>query len=1082
MLSITKTAFVGSAFGTLLTLSAQVFAEDIEIYKGASLEEKEKARAMVLFDTSGSMMLSSDTGWGCMKGRGTRSRHYKEQNVCTSWDKENNTCDTWTYMKAPAPYESDGDYRYRMYQCDANVPDPVTDKCFYTLGKYAWGTSNESDLFLIQEACEQNSRNIVAKNTIKKLIEETPEVEFGLARLNGGDGGYIVAGIGSTQSELLSALDKFAPGGSTPLEEAASELHRYFSGSSLNYAKEIDGRDTSVESGSSYVSPFSNLVDGKYQARCDNNIALLIMTDGDPTADDAATYIKGLFTAEGATKPSTEHGSDLPNLAKYMAQYDVYKATSSLTENVFTYTIGFGNGMSSDGIDIMKKTANSDHGKGSYKHANNASELASVLKVTLNDIVEKSSGFTSPSVAASQSDNTRTKEFVYYSLFSPSSFSSWNGNIKKLKISGLKVVDQSQANAIDGNGNIKAQAKTFWTDYSASSDVQGVDGSTVTLGGLDDNLGNPNSRKIYTNVGGFTELLKTDSNVVSAVQSAMSALQGSTVAISDAHEMIDWMRGIKGYEDSGEAILRTHILGDALHSKPAAIVYENVGSDDTTHLLFGTNAGFVHFFEDTSETVATEVWSFIPTELFSIQPSLKKNEIGKAYGMDLTPTIYHDDANADGKVNAGETVWAYFGMRRGGSSYYALDISDRTSPKLLWKKTSGSDGYGNLGQTWSQPKIVFINHPSYSDKPLLVFGAGYDKKQFEDGAGNTVGAGIYLADAQTGDIVWSTDDISFAGSDSIVGRIATLDSDYDGYTDRLYAADTGGNIWRIDLAGTNMSDWSAFEFASLPGNFFYQPEVARSYYSKVTTYKVDNEVVNATRMTVPFEAVVIGSGDRTSPLDTSSDDSLYMIRDLNVITKSFKSNPPSKLTVTDLMTVTPETFGSLTSDYDKFVEKEHQYASYSGWRYMLTGSGEKALAKPAIIGGVAYFPTFIASDVGSSSCTLTGGEGRLYAFHLHYAVNIYENDYTRTGDSIPPTPELVFSEDSDQNSQFLLIGIGAGESNSGIIRAKSINDSAVPALKCDANNQNCRIELTSGFAGLRAHRSYMYRESKSKVN
>ena len=1001
-----------------LFFSTNLLAEDIEIYVSSLLNEKEKARVMLMFDTSGSMEWSSVDG-----------------GACYVLDDD----DDWEQIECVEKTNSDGS----PFRC-------------YSTGVGSWVNCPAS-------------RMQVAKKAVNELIDSTEDVEFGLARFGSGKSGYLVYGIGTVtdKTTLKAKVNSLPASGATPLMDSSFEIYRYFSDGNLFEAQNFNGRDKTVDNGSSYTSPFRRAADGKL--RCDNNAYVIFMTDGDPNGGTSSK--SRIQSLTGKTYSSTE--SLLPELAKYMANNDLYSTTSE-KNHVYTYTIGFGNGMKDSSITMLKNMASESYGKGKYEDATDASKLADSLAATINDILDRVGNFTSPSVAASQSDNTRTKDYVYYSLFSPSGFSKWNGNIKKLKIDGHSVTDQVGANAIDDNGGIKQEAKTYWTDFTNKVDgaLPGADGSNVTVGGLDDNLSAPDSRKIYTDVNGFPELKTSASEVVTAMQTALGS--GSTV--EQAKAMIDWMRGISGYDADGKAIVREHILGDALHSKPAAITYEGTGGDKT-YLIYGTNAGFVHFFEDTSDTSATEMWSFVPSELFSIQSDLKENGLGKVYGMDLTPTIYHDDSNGDGKVNSGEDVWAFVGMRRGGRSYYALDISDKNSPSLLWTIKGGEGDFANLGQTWSEPRVIYIDHQSYSGKPLLVFGAGFDKAHFEDGSSNSMGAGVYIVDAETKALVWSSDDVSFAGQDSITGSIAILDSDYDGLTDRLYAADTGGNVWRFDLAGSNPSDWSSYKLAQLSGNFFYQPEVARSYYSKVTSYAVDNEVVNVSRMMVPFEAVVIGSGNRTNPLNTSTSDNLFMVRDTNVITKSYKTGAPSAINVNELMTITPDTFGSLTSDYADFVEQESIYASYKGWKYVLTGSGEKALAKPAIIGGVAYFPTFIAGSTGSSSCSLTGGEGRLYAFHLHYAVNIYENAYTKTGDSIPPTPELIFSEDSDKKSQFLLIGIGAGEEGSGIIKAKSIVDSATPSVDKDGN-----VQLVSGFAGFQTHRSYMYREATNGVN
>ena len=66
------------------------------------------------------------------------------------------------------------------------------------------------------------------------------------------------------------------------------------------------------------------------------------------------------------------------------------------------------------------------------------------------------------------------------------------------------------------------------------------------------------------------------------------------------------------------------------------------------------------------------------------------------YGLDLTPSSRVEDLNNDGAIDpdAGDFVHLYIGMRRGGSSLYALDVtpadpienndSGLIVPKFLW--------------------------------------------------------------------------------------------------------------------------------------------------------------------------------------------------------------------------------------------------------------------------------------------------------------------------------------------------------------------------------------------------------------
>ena len=95
-------------------------------------------------------------------------------------------------------------------------------------------------------------------------------------------------------------------------------------------------------------------------------------------------------------------------------------------------------------------------------------------------------------------------------------------------------------------------------------------------------------------------------------------------------------------------------------------------------------------------------------------------------------------------------------MRRGGRSYYALDVSEKDNPKYLWsiKGGSGSSDFAELGQTWSKPtksKMRIAN----TVKDVIIFGGGYDpaqdyaSKRTADSMGNTV----FIVDAVDGSLL-----------------------------------------------------------------------------------------------------------------------------------------------------------------------------------------------------------------------------------------------------------------------------------------------------------------------------------------
>ena len=197
-----------------------------------------------------------------------------------------------------------------------------------------------------------------------------------------------------------------------------------------------------------------------------------------------------------------------------------------------------------------------------------------------------------------------------------------------------------------------------------------------------------------------------------------------------------------------------------------------------------------------------------------------------------------------------------------------------------------------------------------------------------------------------------------------------------------------------------------------------------------------------------------------------------MIRDENTITKSFIRNIPSPIKVTDLESVNDDPFGSVLDDKDAFEDVEIEFSKFKGWHYTLA-LGEKALSEATVAGGVAYYSTFTpADDSNTNQCSLSGGGGLLYAFHLHYGTKVYDTLAMDVGDTIPDTAQIVFDQDKDGNSQLLLIGVGDGENGTGVIKAKSVVDSLAPV---DKDGDGIIDIVEPDPLGLKTIRSYIYR-------
>ncbi len=952
-------------FGILIGMSAH--AEDIELYVNHNVETDEKPRVIMIFDTSGSM----------------------------AWDvNDGNSC----YMRS-------GNRYYQVDCFESKDSYKRNEQCYKRTSYYNY------------EATCSDSRLRVAQNAITQLVNDNDDIEFGLMRFNGSSGGYVLARVGAEKSTLLNKIDELPASGSTPLTETLWEAYLYITGQDVYYGDNTNDRDFTAESSGVYKSPFAPVAGEPL--RCDNSINIILMTDGDPTNDSNRNNdIFNLHDDYFSENAPVVSNSYLAALAKIIhgtddVKVDLYSKTNNVLDIGRVFPIGFGTGMSNSGKNLLTETA--DYGGGQYLHANTAAQLSDALKNTISRIREVNDSFSSPSVASNNVDQTRSRDALYYAMFYPETGARWRGNLKKLKITGNQIVDATNQLALNSDGLISKDAKTFWLPAG-----QPADGNAVAQGGVNHYLStiDPLARNLFTENQG--SIVSFDTSVVSDI---LSGIVDNPLALTS--QDVNWARGVDVDDedkDGSSQDQRSDIFGDPLHSKPIAIDYGN----DDIRILIGTNAGFLHMFKDAGETVS-ESWAFIPSVLFDIiKPLRNKQADSKVYGMDGPISVYFSNKSLnseglnDGIIDAskGDAVWAFAGMRRGGKNYYGLDITNPNQPKRLWSKPieGGKGDFTELAQTWSKPQIAYIK--AFGNKPLLVFGAGYDtNKDAAIRAEDSRGRGIYIVEAKTGSLVWALTPNSngFKGKHSIAADLTTLDSDYDGYIDRIYASDTGGNIWRIDMPGEDSSEFSHFKLAELGSNqntqdrrFFYKPLIARTLFSKVTETTINGDKV-ITRLDTPYDAVVIGSGNRSKPTNTNEQDQLFMIRDENTLTRSFKTNAPAAIKPSDLMIMNDDPFGNTLDDIDGFNLVEAELAKKKGWRYELA-KGEKSLAAATVVGGVAYFTSFTpASDaVVENQCSLSGGGGALYAFHLHYGTKVYEQLKFVTSYDVPDTPQLYF--------------------------------------------------------------------------
>ncbi|MEW6039721.1 MAG: PilC/PilY family type IV pilus protein [Pseudomonadota bacterium] len=478
---------------------------------------------------------------------------------------------------------------------------------------------------------------------------------------------------------------------------------------------------------------------------------------------------------------------------------------------------------------------------------------------------------------------------------------------------------------------------------------------------------------------------------------------------------------------------RKWLMGDPLHSAAVPVNYgARTGySQDVqdVRVLVSGNDGFLHMFRNSASGGATESpsgvedWAFIPRRLLGNLKPLSDNGAATphVYGLDGTAAVYVNDMDRDGTVNGSDQVLAFIGMRRGGKGYYALDITDPDTPKMLWtiEKNDASGNFNELGYTFSDPTIAQLDWGE-GRKPVLIFGGGYSTNKDESSTANprnaaagtddTQGNAIYIVNAKTGALVWKAVRGSGAASattfqhsglaDSIPSKVTAVDTDENGSVDRLYVGDTGGVLWRADLAyvrqdGTTSYNepayWSLTPVLSV-GRHAGQPD--RRFFHRP-------DFVPTTAGSTRFDAILIGSGDREHPLDTNVQNQFYLFKDTH-LASGLPPTGPAK-TVTDLDNLTSST--TVTTDK-------------SGWYIDIgsSASGEKVLSSPLTYNGSVYFSTYTPQGGSvSGQCGPNEGESLTYVVRLADASGVFnfntataaKERFTVTGRGLPSDPVTV---------------------------------------------------------------------------
>ena len=863
----------------------------------------------------------------------------------------------------------------------------------------------------------------------------------------------------TARDKLKQVVNGLTATGGTPIVDAYYEATKYYLGDEMDYGKKRgyytnryhrvshagsytggtlsrDARCTNDDLDSSYCS--SEQINGSPQyisameSSCQTN-HIVFLSDGAATSNSSASKVRSL-TGQSTCAINSGNKACGTELAAWLQEND-HNGTINGKQNISTYTIGFN--FSGDFLPSLATA-----GGGGYYPASSAAELVTVFQSILGDVLSVDTSFVAPGATVNQFNRLTHRNDIYFALFKPDQRPTWAGNLKRYEVgagsNGKIVIKDVNGNpAVDpSSGFFSTDAKSWWSDE--------VDGNTVALGGaaaelsLDDISGS-GDRRVFTftgaSVGGAGEdltatvhrLYEGNSDITDTML-GLQAFSGTAAERADYREnLLKWARGVDVLdedEDDDATDIRLH-MGDPMHSRPVILNYKNGAGADTS-VFVATNEGYLHALE---RDHGKELFAFVPQELLPNLNAYYENQSSTRhpYGLDGAVSVWSNDANENVMVDNGEEAYLYVGMRRGGNNLYALDVSDRMNPRLAWVIKGGDPGFEELGQTWSRavPTRIRINN---QERDVLIFAAGYDTNQDADPLASvnsrttdSVGRGLFIVDARTGERVWSALGRSGVSSSqyfdemdySMPGDVRVIDVDYDGFADQMYVGDTGGQIWRFDFTAYHQSGdlLSGGVMANLSGTaladqrrFFYEPDVAL-----------------IAKKGQRFLSISIGSGWRAHPLDTVTDDRFFMVRSNDIFAAPAGYGKPRTDGSGTYEPITVADLTDITNDIDPDT-------SEFGWYLDMSGAGEKILGDSITVNGQIVFSSF-RPDASVGACSTAIGSGSVYVVNVldgSPTVDMDEDGELEVEDrekqlahgGIPPEPAALITE----NGPTILVG------------------------------------------------------------
>ncbi len=843
------------------------------------------------------------------------------------------------------------------------------------------------------------------------------------------------------------------------------------------------------------------------------------LLNGDTNRPKIKTASVGFGSFYEGLVPYTGHERDKVGILT-SSNIDIANILSNYNSitNAWGSTIG-----GSSRADIANTALWGIYGRGGWYSASQPRELAeSILnfvdnvKPTFDPIATGA-----PTLPQDALNPLRIQPYGYYASFVPKPQETtqlWVGNMNKYHIFNGELYNASKTiRLIKADGSLDAAAKGLWTD-------EGMKGQLPL--GIGTNAANEQvaNRTIYTNreiTGTAAPYAASEIGSLKKVNVATLFGTGSTALFVNDPDKNYWLN-LLGYNvaETGTVTLADLItkpelrqVGSVMHSTPILLTQSGKisytsGTIDTTdrddYLLFGSTQGLLHVVRAgknaTDANRGKEVFAFAPNEMMQNQKNAFLSETSSTggssnlfYGIDApwtaytqyvakadgTLTVKSSDRTSDGGTNSNLALkglqWVYGGLRMGGKSYYALNLSDLDNPELkfhidpanskIYKSGSSTattvNALSYMGQSWSKPTIAYVKFGGVKKLVMFVGGgydSGYENAAYDQSTTTGSGAGVYMFDANNGDLLWWTGANATAAGGaeaftnasaatinmkySVVSQINAIDRDSDGLVDNLYFGDLGGQGFRVDLNNAA----TGADAAAKKANF--AKRVVRLFNEHATGglsprfYEMPSVSIHDGNNGY-VAAVAFSSGNRSSPLvgtavvngnqagsTVSATDGVFVVYDKDVAKTDLYGTP----TLT-----TPTALASLNSNMSTGVA----IAGNSGWKYTYsnTAGAYKGMNELYALDGMLYVNVFHRDGTGIGGACGAGVKGDSYVYQ--FCLPTGKCPFNTTASGVPNSVKL--------GAGILGAGLGQGRSsanNTGLIvnRPNTLNCTTTPNL------------------------------------